>query len=68
MKKQIQDKMNEFGIDGKVTRAKKVSFSDLARASVTEITIEGWKPCKENEALKQYAKTIGVILNFKGSF
>ena len=68
IKKAIQEKINSLGIAGIVTRTKTANFVDLGRERKIFVTVEGWKPCLENDLLKAYATTLGAYIDFKGSF
>lgn len=44
---------------------KVVSFSDLARASRVFVTIHGWQPSPQAEALNQLAREAGFYVEYE---
>ena len=54
-KKIIKSKLNEWGLDYKLT-AKTISFADLARGSSIFVTVHGWKPNEKWNELEKLAR------------
>lgn len=54
-KKIIKSKLNELGLDYKLT-AKTISFLDLARSDCVFVMIHGWKPNEKWNELDQLAR------------